>query len=70
MQAIVAMLQGAAIAIILLTRLKRSATQATGIPNTATVTETTETSAPSYASVSIQSLFRNGNIEAMSCRSM
>jgi len=70
MHAIVAMLHVVAIAMMLLTRLYRSAIQATGMPNTATVTETTDTRAPNCQSVSIQSLFRNGNIEAMICRSM
>ena len=47
MHAIVAMLHIIAITAMLLTRLKRSTSDAIGIPTIATVTDTTDTSEPS-----------------------
>ena len=63
------MLQTTAITTTLLTRLMRSAIQATGMPNTATVIEITETSRPSSLSERFHSAFRKGNIETMTWRS-
>ena len=57
MQEIVARLQITAITTMLFTRLARSANSATGIAPSATVTETTETSAPSCLSEGPQSAF-------------
>ena len=63
------MLHSTAIATMLFTRLTRSAIHATGMPNTATVMEITDTSRPSSLSDKFHSAFRNGNIETMTCRS-
>ena len=57
MHEIVARLHTVAIATMLLTRLARSANSATGKAPSATVTETTETSAPSCLSDRPQSVF-------------
>ena len=64
-----ARLHTTAITTMLLTRLKRSAIQATGMPNTATVIEMTDTSRPSSLSDRLHSAFRYGNIDTMTCRS-
>jgi hypothetical protein len=58
MQEIVARLHTVAIATMLFTRLTRSANSATGSAPRATVTDTTETSAPSCLSERSHSAFR------------
>ena len=69
MHATHARLQTTAMTTMLFTRLKRSAIHATGMPNTATVIETIDTSSPSSLSDRFHSVFRYGNIETMTCRS-
>ena len=70
MHEIVARLQAVAMTTMLLTRLARSAISATGSAPSATVTETTDTSAPSCLSDRPQSAFMYGNSETMTWRSM
>ena len=70
MHEMVARLHTVAMMTMLLTRLKRSASSATGKPPTATTIEMTETSAPSCLSDSAQAVFRCGNSDTMTCRSM
>ena len=70
MQEIEARLHTVAIATMLLTRLPRSASKATGNAPSATVTETTETSEPSCVSDRPHSDLMYGNSETMTWRSM
>jgi len=65
----VARLQAVAITTMLLTRLARSASSATGRPHSATVTDTTDTSAPSWLSDSPHSALMCGNSDTMIWRS-
>lgn len=70
MHEIVARLHTVAMMTMLLTRLKRSASSATGRPPTATTMEMTDTSAPSCLSDRLQAVFKCGNSDTMTWRSM
>ena len=69
MHEIVARLHAVAMTAMLFTRLARSATSAIGNAPSATVTDTTETSAPSCLSDRPQSVFMYGNSETTTWRS-
>ncbi len=70
MHEIVARLHTVAITAMLFTRLVRSAMSAIGSAPSATVTDTTDTSAPSCLSESPHSVLMYGNSDTMTCRSM
>ena len=70
MQEMVARLHAVAIAKMLFTRLPRSAISAIGSAPIATVTETTDTSAPSCLSETPQAALMYGNSDTMTWRSM
>jgi hypothetical protein len=65
----VARLHTSAIRKMLLVRLQRSASSDSGTAPRATVTETIDTSAPSWPSERPHSALRCENIETMTCRS-
>ena len=70
MQEMVARLHTVAIATMLLTRLMRSASKATGMPPKATTMEMIETSPPNSLSLTFHSALMCGNSDTMTWRSM